>query len=357
MRKFFLVLPLFFVLLNCHGKSTAKLPPSKLDEPDRVLFERAGHDMEKSRFTVARLTLQTLINTYPDSEYLAQAKYMMAESFYREATTSSLTQAEDGFKDYITFFPNLPLAGDAQMKIAMTHIRRLEKADRDSTQARLAEAEVLSFIESYPDSPLLPEAKEKLRGIQEVLADGDGGVADQYFKKQIFQAAMSRYKEVVTKYPDYSKMPETLFNLAESLRQIGNEPESAIYYARILVEHPLSQKAGDARKRLIDMNLPIPEADPDALARDQKLAREDNGVLGKLFSALRARPPVSTETGAASTAGAEELGTDAVPTPVRGGVTGGTNQNAAPGGNSSNGNFTVDPATVNGKVQTPPKKP
>ena len=80
MRKFFLVLPLSLLLLCCHGKktgttATAPLPPSNLNEPDRVLFERAMKDMEKSRFTVARLTLQTLISTYPDSEFLPQAKY------------------------------------------------------------------------------------------------------------------------------------------------------------------------------------------------------------------------------------------------------------------------------------------
>src|SRR4051812_7345077 len=147
MRKFLVVLPLFLLLLSCGGKKVAtNAPTSNLDEPDRALFERAMRDLEKNRFTVSRLTLQTLINTYPDSEFLPQAKYAMAESFYRENSSSSLNQAEDAFKDYITFFPTSALADDAQMKIAMTHVRRLEKADRDNTQARLAEIEFRSFI-------------------------------------------------------------------------------------------------------------------------------------------------------------------------------------------------------------------
>jgi outer membrane protein assembly factor BamD len=163
MRKFFLVLPLLLLLLSCAKNTATKAPTSTLNEPDRVLFERAMKDLEKSRFTVGRLTLQTLISTYPDSEFLPQAKYAMAESFYREATSTALSQAENEFKDYITFFPTSPLADDAQMKIAMTHVKRLEKADRDKTQAQLAEVEFKSFIESYPDSPLLNEAKQKLR--------------------------------------------------------------------------------------------------------------------------------------------------------------------------------------------------
>src|ERR1041385_8342049 len=105
MRKFALVLPLCFLLLSCGGKKVAtNAPTSNIDEPDRVLFERAKRDIEKNKFTVGRLSLQTLINTYPDSEYLQQAKYAMAESFYKENSTSTLSQAENEFKDYITFF-------------------------------------------------------------------------------------------------------------------------------------------------------------------------------------------------------------------------------------------------------------
>src|SRR5215471_17028412 len=127
MKKFFLVSPLLLLLLSCGGKKVASNPPSNLNEPDRVLFERAMHDLDKNRFTVARLSLQTLINTYPDSEFLPQAKYALAESFYREASTASLNQAEAEFKDYITFFPTSDLADDAQLKIALTHARRIER--------------------------------------------------------------------------------------------------------------------------------------------------------------------------------------------------------------------------------------
>src|SRR5215510_4815524 len=142
MKKFFIVLPLLFLLLSCGGKKVATKSPSTLDEPDRALFDRAMRDLDKNKFTVARLTLQTLINTYPDSEFLPQAKYAMAESFYRESSNSSLNQAEAEFKDYITFFPTSDLADDAQLMVAMTHVKQMEKSDRDRTQALLAEAEL-----------------------------------------------------------------------------------------------------------------------------------------------------------------------------------------------------------------------
>jgi outer membrane protein assembly factor BamD len=359
MRKYFLVFPLFLLLLSCGKRAETKAPTSNLDEPDRVLFERSMRDLEKSRFTVARLDLQTLISTYPDSEFLPQAKYAMAESFYREATSTALTQAENNFKDYITFFPTSELADDAQMKIAMTHVKRLEKPDRDTTQAQLAEIEFKSFIESYPDSPLMDEAKLKLREVQEVLADGIASVGNFYFiSHKDYAAAVSRYREVATKDPDYSKMPQTLFSLADGLQHVGNDKEAAIYFSRIVSEHPLSDRASLSKQRLTALKEPVPEANPAALARAQQQNREEpSGVLGKLLLTLRPRPAVSTQTGAASDAKAEEA-TAETAGPVRGGTGGGTggNTNARPGATSENTTFDIEPKVIN-KPQTPEKKP
>ena len=340
MRTFFVVLPLFLLLLSCGKKVATNAPASNLEEPDRVLFEKAMRDLEKNKFIVSRLNLQTLINTYPDSEFLPQAKYALAESFYRENSNSSMNQAEAEFKDYITFFPASDLADDAQLKIALTHVRRMEKPDRDRTQALLAESELKALIEHYPDSPLLDEAKEKLRGIQEVLAEGVDRIANFYYLRRSYPAAIGRYKEIMTKYPDYSKMPDALYYLAESLRHSNNEPEAAIYYARVVTDHPLSDRVDEAKHRLMAMNMPIPEANPVALARAQAAPRDDKSIIGKMFGLVRHRPPVSTDTAAASSAAEEEENT--APTSVRGGTS----------GSGDTGDFNID-----SKVVQPGKPP
>jgi outer membrane protein assembly factor BamD len=344
MKKLILGFPLFFLLLNCGGKKlTVNAPASNLDEPDRVLYERAIRDLNKNKFTVGRLTLQTLINTYPDSDFLQQAKYAMAESFFRENSSTSLSQAENEFKDYITFFPISALADDAQLKVAMTHVRRIQKSDRDNTQARLAEVELKAMIEMYPDSDLLAEAKRDLRAVQEVLADGVYGTGNFYMLRRNYAAAMSRYKEVMTKYPDYSKTPSALFGLAEALRNAGNEPEASIYYARIIVEHPLSDRVGDARQRLTVLNQPIPQPNPVALARAQQEPRDDKGILTKMFGMFKSRPPVPTETSAASNPDDANAPVDTAPAPVRGGTTGTSGTTSGTNGTST---FSIDQQKV-----------
>src|SRR5437016_1143483 len=123
-------------------------------EPDKILYNKAMDDVKHGRHEVGRLNLQTLINTYPDSEYLAKAKLAIADSFYKEGGTANLTQAVQAYKDFDIFFPMLPEAAYAQLQVAMTHYKQMEKPDRDRTHARAAEYEFQTFLSKYPNDPL-----------------------------------------------------------------------------------------------------------------------------------------------------------------------------------------------------------
>ncbi len=59
----------------------------------------------------------------------------------RKVATASLAQAEQEYRDFETFFPNMPEAAEAQLKIANIQYQQMEKADRDFTHAKRAEEE------------------------------------------------------------------------------------------------------------------------------------------------------------------------------------------------------------------------
>src|SRR5258706_4494006 len=138
-------------------------------EPDKILYDQAMQDLQQGRHEVGRLNLQTLINTYPDSEYLAKAKLAIADSFYKEGGTANLTQAIQAYKDFGIFFPMIEEAAYAQLQVAMTHYKQLEKPDRDRTHARAAEDEFQTFLSKYPSAKLAPKPEQHLREVQERL--------------------------------------------------------------------------------------------------------------------------------------------------------------------------------------------
>ncbi|MGO9864873.1 MAG: hypothetical protein ACLPLR_14765, partial [Terriglobales bacterium] len=117
MRRNLLLGVMVFVLalvLGCTNKKAVNpLANVGSKQPDKVLFDRAMDAMKHNRFDVARMTLQTLINTYPDSEFIARAKLAVGDSWYAEGGTASLAQAEQEYRDFETFFPNMPEAAEA----------------------------------------------------------------------------------------------------------------------------------------------------------------------------------------------------------------------------------------------------
>src|ERR1700758_1798628 len=128
----------------------------KSKQPDKELFDKAMLALKKGKFDVARLDLQTMLNTYPDSEYRMRAKLAVGDSWFKEGGTAALTQAESEYKDFITFFPDAPEAAEAQMKVGDIYYSQMEKPDRDPKNAEEAEAEYRNMINMFPDSPLIP---------------------------------------------------------------------------------------------------------------------------------------------------------------------------------------------------------
>jgi outer membrane protein assembly factor BamD len=236
-------------------------------EPDKVLYGRAMDDIKHGRHEVGRLNLQTLINTYPDSEYLAKAKLAIADSFYKEGGTANLTQAVQAYKDFDIFFPMLPEAAYAQLQVAMTHYKQLEKPDRDRTQARAAEEEFQVFLSKYPSDPLAAKAEQHLRNVQELLAEGDFRIGYYYYyTMQDKKAAEARLRAVVARYPLYSKSDQALWMLGNIWQATEKKELAAPYYARIVRNYPLSPLVPNAKSRLKALGAPVPQPDPQAVA-------------------------------------------------------------------------------------------
>lgn len=148
-------------------KAAEEQPPG---QSDKVLFERGMDAMKHKHFDIARLAMQTLINTYPDSEYLAWAKLSIADSWYAEGGTAALAQAEQEYEDFETFFPNMPEAAEAQLKIANIEFQQMEKSDPDFTHALHAEQEYRNVILQYPDNrKVVAEAKKRLLLVQKII--------------------------------------------------------------------------------------------------------------------------------------------------------------------------------------------
>src|SRR6185312_9494108 len=204
---------------------------------------------------------------------------------------------EAQYRDFITFFPAMKEASEAQLKIAQIHYKQLQKPDRDPTQALRAQAELRTFLLNYPDSPLRPQAVQMLRDTQEVLAEREYRIADFYLERANqgeypdYRPAQSRLEEMLKRYPLYSQGDVALDQLAHSYEttsqlyagavKIETQPQTKeLYVANQKTDHdkaiadfgllaqryPVSPMAKDAALQLKKLGAPVPTATAEAVA-------------------------------------------------------------------------------------------
>jgi len=328
-------------------------PLAKVDskQPDKVLFDRGMDAMKHNHFDMARLEMQTLINTYPDSEFIARAKLALADSWYAEGGTASLAQAEQEYKDFITFFPNMPEAAEAQVKIANIHYQQMEKPDRDYTHAVRAEQEYRQVIMQYPDNQkMVAEAKRRLLQVQEVIAEREYRIGRFYYLRPAYPAAIARLQSLDERYPLYSKADETLFLLGQAYEgeiaalrkmdlaeqqllhqgkmnearlkadQLARErmaddfaAKAAAAYSKILTRYPVMERSDDAKARLIALHQPVPRPTKAMLAQNkaEEASRGEQTMLAQAMGMVSRHPDVSS----AAKVGDPQLG-DPEPVPA-----------------------------------------
>ncbi len=268
-------------------KTAAALVGVDAKLPDKQLYDKAVIAMNKGHFDVARLDLQTMLNTYPDSQYQMRAKLAIADSWYKEGGTAALTQAESEYADFRVFFPNAPEAAEAQMRIGDIYFRQMDKPDRDYSKATHAEEEYRRMLTDYPnaDPKLTAQAQQRLREVQEVMATREADIASYYAAKENWAAAIARYQTVADTYPLYSHMDDTLIGLGDAYEAQARfirgmkAPEAgkarleemydglaAAQYRKVVLEHSAAPHVEDARERLDAMHLPIPTPTAEQVA-------------------------------------------------------------------------------------------
>jgi outer membrane protein assembly factor BamD len=295
--------PLIVVLLSaalftgCVHKKYETPIAKNTQQPDKVLFDSAMKDIEHGRYEVARISLQTLMNTYDSSEYMAKAKLAIADSWFREGGTNGMAQAEAEYKDFQLFYPGMEESPEAQSRICEIHWKQMDKADRDDIQAIRTEDECKAVVNQYPNSKFVPAAMQRIRDAQEVLAEHEFAAGDFYWRRQMNPAAANRLNALADQYPLYSKAGDALYEAGDSYSKMGPRfrKQAGEMFARVVSDYPLSDRAKQATERLKEMELPVPPVNQKALERAQWEAanRVKPSLMKKSMGLITGSPDLS----------------------------------------------------------------
>jgi outer membrane protein assembly factor BamD len=248
-----LILALTLFAAAC-GSGRATIPPGNL-QPDRFLFDRANEAMNAKEWLNAREYFRQVVDNYPQSPVRPDSKLGLGDSYLGERSAESLVMAANEFREFLTFYPTHARADYAQYKLAMSYYEQMRAPERDQTETREALHEFDVFFQRYPNSPLMPEVKEKWREARSRLSEASYRVGLHYYRQRWDVGAQDRFREVLKEDPGFPGRDRVYYYLALSLARSDKTKvaEAIPYLDRLLAEFPQSELREDAAKRLKEL--------------------------------------------------------------------------------------------------------
>lgn len=251
-QKLLLIVTISMAVAGCaaHGRGAV---PAGTSEPDKFLFDKGTEALNAKKWLTAREFFKQVNETYTQSPFRPDAKLGIADTYLGEGTSESLVLAINEYREFLTFYPTNHRADYAQFKLALSHYRQMRAPQRDQTETRDTIKELESFIERYPNSSLMPEAKAKLREAKDRLDESDYAVGLFYFRSRWYPGAIDRFKSVLKNDEQFSGRDAIYYYLGESLIKLKRQAEALPYFERLVQQFEQSEYLDEAKKRITEL--------------------------------------------------------------------------------------------------------
>lgn len=185
------------LLLISSGCSHWKKPEKEKSVEELVTEGNAYY--EKERYSKAIKSFETLKDWYPFSKYAVTAEMKIADAYF---FLKEYEEAISAYESFENLHPRNEKTPYAIYQIGKCYFVQIDTVDRDQTSAQKALDAYNRLIKNFPDSPYAVQAKEDTVLCYKSLAGNELYVALYYYKTKKYNAALHRFKGVISDYPD-----------------------------------------------------------------------------------------------------------------------------------------------------------
>jgi len=235
--------------IGCASNNVEKIE----DLSDELLFSQGMEKMGKEDWDEAVDTFTKLERYFPRSPHLEDARLAKADAHFNKSSIASYIEALAEYQAFQSFYPSSPKLDYVQFQIGMCYFKQMYSYDRDPAYTLQAYQAFQTFLERYPQSTLREEGLERFNECNNRLARHEFAVGEYYFKRKAYLPAIQRLRGILKDYPDSDWQDETYYFLAESLWQLDNHNEAAIYFRKLIEEYPNNQFVAQAQERLASL--------------------------------------------------------------------------------------------------------
>jgi outer membrane protein assembly factor BamD len=243
----FVAMVLLPVVLFVAGCSARKAPPSS-SPGDLIVLGRDR--MNEGDFEKAREAFNRILQDYPESNLRSEALLSLADSFYE---SEEYQEAKFQYEKFIQLYPVNPQTPRALYFLGMCDFRRLLVIDREQTQAQEAFNNFSRLVRQFPQSPLVAEARPKIRELEIRLSEKQYYIASFYYSQADYQSAIPRYLGILKRFPKTPPADKALYYLADSYLREDSLAKAGASLNRLIKEYPKSSYRKKAERKLADL--------------------------------------------------------------------------------------------------------
>lgn len=249
---------LLIVLLGCLVFACSSTDETaEMDE--KQLYMRAVEQLDDDNYSGAVSTLQLLEARYPFGPYAEQAQLEIIYAHYRSFETEAAIASADRFIRLHPQHPNLDYAyymrGLANYLEDEGFLNRFLPSDmtqRDPGQALTSFEDFRQLLLRFPDSSYAADARARMIFLRARLARYEINVANYYFKRHAFLAAINRGRYVVENYPQTPAVADALAVMTQGYQLLGLNDlanDSLVVLRENYPNHPSLDKNGGFKSK------------------------------------------------------------------------------------------------------------
>lgn len=144
-------------------------------------------------------SFEKLKDWYPFSKYAILAELKLGDAYYH------LEEYEDAiaaYEDFESLHPRNEAIPYVIYQTGLCYFERIDTVDRDQSTAQKALETFERLRKQFPKDPYSIKAEQNIKDCQKSLAGHDFYVGLFYYKSKHYKAALQRFKNVLTNYPD-----------------------------------------------------------------------------------------------------------------------------------------------------------
>jgi outer membrane protein assembly factor BamD len=214
------------------GLSACSLLPEKGDETKNwsasKLYDEARGEMDGGHYEAAIKLFEKLESNYPFGTYAAQAQMEIAYAHYKAQDAAEALAAVERF---IKLHPNHPqvdymyylrgLINFNDQVGFLSFIYEQDPTERDPKATREAFAAFKALVDKFPNSRYAQDSLARMKYLVNAMAQYEVHVANYYYRRGAYLAALNRAQDAVTNYSDAPAREEALFIIVQSYDKMG----------------------------------------------------------------------------------------------------------------------------------------